>query len=104
MDRDFKNVYDLSVSLNLEESEHHFAAKLEDVVQPCSVEDLEVSGQDGGAFAGTFLETGVSGGWILVGVPNVFIAWSALLVLTSLVMCSAGGLDGVFPAHGMASR
>lgn len=59
MDRDLKNVYDLSVSQNLEESEKRFAAKILDVVQPCSVEDYEGPPNEGSQFAGTFLETGV---------------------------------------------
>ena len=57
------NVYDLSVVKNLEESETRFAAKLEDVVQPCDVEHLfgpDAIGDEHGEFLGTFLETGVS--------------------------------------------
>lgn len=39
MDRDVRNVYDLSVSDNLEEAGSRFAAKLEELSQPCSLED-----------------------------------------------------------------
>lgn len=60
MDRDLKNVYDLSVAGNLEESDTRFAAKIVDVAQPCSVEDLEVTPEGELSFTGSFLETGVS--------------------------------------------
>lgn len=60
MERDLKNVYDLTVSQNLEESERRFAAKLEDMVQPCAVDEFGGNPADGGDFTGTFLETGVS--------------------------------------------
>lgn len=56
MDRDLKNVYDLSVSDNLEESERHFAAKLEDMAEPCEVDFDAIHDE----YSGTFLETGVS--------------------------------------------
>ncbi|CAM9873397.1 unnamed protein product [Discosporangium mesarthrocarpum] len=58
MERDLKNVYDLSVSQNLEESERRFAAKLEDMAPPCQVQGE--GGEAGeGDFTGTFQETGV---------------------------------------------
>ena len=61
MDRDLKNVYDLSVSQNLEEMGSRFAVKLEELAQPCSVDAFEgdASKGEGGDFTGTFLETGV---------------------------------------------
>ena len=64
MDRDLKNVYDLSVSQNLEEMESRFAAKLEELAQPCSVDEFGGDAGEGGDgdFTGTFLETGVRQG------------------------------------------
>lgn len=61
MERDFKNVYDLSVSQNLESTAPVFAAKLSDLAEPCSVDEFRGPG-DGGKedFTGNFLETGVS--------------------------------------------
>lgn len=63
-ERDLKNVYDLSVSSNLEEVEEpRFAAKLDELAQPCEVDDGDGEGAGGEAedeFTGSFLETGVS--------------------------------------------
>lgn len=59
-ERDLKNVYDLTVSKNLEEEAPRFAAKLDELARPCEVD--EFGAPAGGAeeeFTGTFLETGV---------------------------------------------
>lgn len=61
MERDLKNVYDLSVSQNLENTDKRFAAKLADLAEPCAVDDFgRPAGEGEGDFTGTFLETGVS--------------------------------------------
>ncbi|CAB1119401.1 unnamed protein product [Ectocarpus sp. CCAP 1310/34] len=61
-ERDRKNVYDLSVSTNLEEvGTPRFAAKLDELGRPCDVDDFggPAGGGEEGEFTGSFLETGV---------------------------------------------
>ncbi|CAM9299955.1 unnamed protein product [Ectocarpus sp. 13 AM-2016] len=62
-ERDRKNVYDLSVSTNLEEvGTPRFAAKLDELGRPCDVDDFggpAGGGGEEGEFTGSFLETGV---------------------------------------------
>eukprot|EP00903_Cladosiphon_okamuranus_P015514 g14324.t1 len=62
-ERDLKNVYDLTVSENLEEEAPRFAAKLDELVPECDVDEF---GQPAGGaeeeFTGSFLETGVGDG------------------------------------------
>lgn len=99
-ERDLKNVYDLSVSDNLEEvGAPRFAARLDALGKPCDVDDYGApAGEGGGAddFTGSFLETGVSlfrrWWWASVEMgPDlvaVWYSWRSVFILSCCGTCS----------------